>query len=35
MTHYDVFCCIVAVVGGGIIGTAILWDLLQELRNGK
>ena len=35
MTEYDWFTAIVAVVGGSILGAVILWDLLEELKNGK
>ena len=32
MSEYDWFTCIVAVVGGSILGAVILWDLVQELK---
>ena len=35
MSEYDWFTCIVAVLGGSILGAVILWDLLEELKNGR
>ena len=35
MSEYDWFTCIVAVLGGSVLGAVILWDLLEELKNGK
>lgn len=32
MSEYDWFTCIVAVVGGGILGLVILFDLVEELK---
>ena len=35
MDYYDVFVCVVAVVCGGILGTIILFDLVEEIKNGR
>lgn len=35
MDQYDWFTCIVAVLGGGTLGAVILWDLIEELKNGR
>ena len=35
MSGYDWFACVVAIVGGSILAAVILWDLLEEIRNGK
>ena len=35
MSGYDWLTCIVAVVGGSILGAIILWDLLEEIKNGR
>lgn len=35
MSEYDYFIAAVAVVGGGILGLVILFDLVEEFKNGK
>ena len=35
MSEYDWFTCIVAVLGGCTLGAVILWDLLEEFKNGR
>ena len=35
MTEYDYFIAAVAIVGGGILGLVILFDLAEELKNGR
>jgi hypothetical protein len=32
MTEYDYFTAIIAIVGGSILGSVILWDLVQEFK---
>ena len=35
VTEYDYLTAIVAVVGGSTLAAIILWDLLQELKDGR
>ena len=35
MDKYDFFVASLALVSGGILGLAILFDLYEELKNGK
>ena len=35
MTEYDWATCIIAVLGGSILGAVILWDLVEEIKNDK
>jgi len=35
MSQYDYFVVIIGAIGGGILGMVVLFDLVEEIRNGK
>ena len=35
VSEYDYFTAAVAIVGGGILGLVILFDLVEEIKNGR